>query len=291
MVAAKDGRSLGVAEWGDPHGAAVLSLHGTPGSRLTRLPDEDAVARAGIRLITYDRPGYGASDRAPGRRVVDCVDDVEAIVEALNISRFAIIGRSGGGSHALAVAARLPELVIRAECVVGAAPFDTPGLDWTGGMDPENVEEFAWAAAGEQVLARELGRVAAEDLERLKADPAQMFSPDWQLAEADRQILARTDIQQVFLEATREAFRTGVWGWVDDDLAFLDAWGFEVSEIAVPVTIRYGGQDVLVPAAHGRWLAEHVPGADVAVDEEAGHLVSPPVQLERMALLVAGLAP
>jgi pimeloyl-ACP methyl ester carboxylesterase len=290
-LTAADGRALGVAQWGDPEGTPVLSLHGTPGSRLSRLQDEDAVRRAGIRLITYDRPGYGASDRLPGRRVVDCVGDVEAIVDALNISWFAVIGRSGGGPHALAVAARLPERVTRAECVVGAAPFDAPGLDWTAGMDAENVEEFGWAARGEQVLHHELTRVAAADLERMKADPAQVFSDDWQLADADRQILARADIQQVLVEATREAYRPGVWGWVDDDLAFLDAWGFDVSEIRVPVTVRYGRLDVFVPAAHGWWLADHVPAADVAVDEEAGHLVSPELQLERMALLAAGLSP
>lgn len=291
VLTAGDGRSLGVAQWGDLDGTPVLSLHGTPGSRLTHPQNEDAVTRAGLRVITYDRPGYGASDRAPGRRVVDCVGDVETIVDALGIDRFAVIGRSGGGSHALAVAARLPQRVIRAECVVGAAPFDTPGLQWTGGMDPENVEEFAWAGQGEQVLHRELTRIAEEDLARLKADPAQAFSPDWHLAEADREILARTDVQQVFHEATQEAYRTGVWGWVDDDLAFLKPWGFEVGEIAVPVTIRFGRQDVLVPAAHGEWLGQNVPGADVAVDEEAGHLVSPELQLERMVLLAQGRGP
>ncbi|HST81463.1 MAG TPA: alpha/beta fold hydrolase [Kineosporiaceae bacterium] len=289
LVAAADGRSIGVAQWGDPRGTPVLSLHGTPGSRLSRPPDEQALRHAGIHLITYDRPGYGASDRAPGRRVVDCVGDVEAIIEALGIARFAVSGRSGGGPHALAVAARLPDRVALAECVVGAAPFDASGLDWTAGMDAENVEEFAWVRQGEQVLHRELARVAAADLERMTADPAKVFSDDWQLADADRQVLARSDVQRVWVEAMREAHRPGVWGWVDDDLAFLEPWGFDVNEIRVPVTVRYGRQDVLVPAAHGAWLADHVPGADVVVDDQAGHLVGPEVTLARMAVLAAGV--
>jgi pimeloyl-ACP methyl ester carboxylesterase len=220
---------------------------------------------------------------------VDCVGDVEAIVDALGISRFAVTGRSGGGPHALAVAARLPDRVALAECVVGVAPFDASGLDWTAGMDAENVEEFAWVRQGEQVLHRELARLAVTDLERMTADPARVFSDDWQLSDTDRQVLARSDVQQVWVEAMREACRPGVWGWVDDDLAFLDPWGFDVTEIQVPVTVRYGSQDVMVPAAHGAWLADNVPGADVVVDDQAGHLVDPEVILERMAVLAAGV--
>ncbi|MFI7541394.1 alpha/beta fold hydrolase [Actinoplanes sp. NPDC049599] len=284
-VTTPDGRTLGVARWGAPDGTPVLSLHGTPGSRLWRHPDEDAVRRAGINLITYDRPGYGASDRHPGRRVVDCVGDVAAVADALGISRFAVTGRSGGGPHALAVAARLPDRVTAAECVVGVAPFAAAGLDWTAGMDPENVTEFGWARQGEQVLHRELAALAAADLARMTADPAKVLADDWQLAAADRQVLARVDVQQVLVETVREAHRPGVHGWVDDDLAFLSPWGFEVTEIRVPVMVRYGRQDVMVPAAHGAWLAGHIPGASVAVDEQAGHLVRPEQFLDRITAL------
>ena len=287
-VKVADGRSLAVAQWGDPDGTPILSLHGTPGSRLLRPPDEDTIRRAKINLITYDRPGYGASDRVPGRRVVDCVADVEAIVDALGVSRFAVTGRSGGGPHALAMAARLPDRVAVAECVVGAAPFDTADLDWTAGMDEENVTEFGWARQGEQVLHQHLVPVAAADLQRMTADPAKVFSADWQLADADRQVLARDDVQRVLVEAVQEALRPGVWGWVDDDLAFLRPWGFAVTEIRVPVTIRYGSQDVFVPAAHGAWLAGHVPGAEVVVDDGAGHLTNPETVLERLTILAAG---
>jgi pimeloyl-ACP methyl ester carboxylesterase len=288
-LTAADGRTLGVAQWGDSAGAPILSLHGTPGSRLYRPPHEDALRRAGINLITYDRPGYGASDRAAGRRIVDCVSDVSAIVDALGIARFAVTGRSGGGPHALAVAARLPDRVALAECVVGAAPFDAPGLAWTEGMDAENVTEFGWALEGPEVLRRELTQVAADDLARMAADPAKIFSDDWQLAEADRQVLANVDVSRVAVEMMREALRPGVWGWVDDDLAFLSPWGFEVAEIRVPVTVRYGKQDVMVPATHGAWLADNVPGATVDVDDEAGHLAGPDVVLQRLILLAAGI--
>lgn len=286
-VTTRTGRTLGVAQWGDPTGIPILSLHGTPGSRLGRHPDEDAVSALGARVITYDRPGYGASDRHAGRRVVDCVSDVEAIADTLEINRFIVRGGSGGGPHALAVAARLPDRVIRAQCLVGTAPLDAAGLDWFAGMDPQNVQEFGWARQGEQVLHRELTQLAAEILERIAADPAKLLSDDWELDSADRDVLARPDVQRVAVEMVREAYRPGVWGWVDDDLAFVKPWGFDLSEITVPTEIGYGAKDVLVPAAHGAWLAEHVPGAQVFVEEDAGHLTDPDKTLESLRRLVA----
>ncbi|MEO7262107.1 MAG: alpha/beta hydrolase [Jatrophihabitantaceae bacterium] len=286
-ITASDGRSLGVAQWGDPEGSALFSLHGTPGSRFGRPPDEAGLERAGLRVVTYDRPGYGVSDRLPGRRVVDCAQDVATIADALGIGRFAVTGGSGGGPHALAVAARLGSRVTAAECRVGAAPFDAEGLDWWAGMDPKNVQEFGWAIEGEQVLHENLARLAQQDLARIAQDPSKILSDDWQLADADRDKLARPDVQLVFVEAMRGAFAAGAWGWVDDDLAFLTGWGFGLDEIDVPVTVRYGAQDVLVPAGHGDWLASHVPAATVVVHTEGGHLSDPDTQIEELRALVA----
>jgi pimeloyl-ACP methyl ester carboxylesterase len=216
---------------------------------------------------------------------VDCVTDVAAIADALGIERFAVTGGSGGGPHALAVAARLPERVLRARSVVGVAPFEAEGLDFYAGMDPENVKEFGLAEQGEAVLQPELERMAADGLERMAHDPSKVLSDDWELAEADRAVLADTRIQAVMGEMMREAYRNGVWGWVDDDLAFLRPWGFDVSEIRVPVEVRYGARDVLVPAAHGEWLARHVPNAEVTLVDHAGHLADPETTLRLLQTL------
>lgn len=286
-IPAADGRALGVAQWGAPDGTPVFTLHGTPGSRYGRHPDEDALVRAGLRVVTYDRPGYGISDRARARRVVDCAADVAAIADALGIERFAVTGGSGGGPHSLAVAARLGDRITAAECVVGVAPFRAEGLDWWAGMDPQNVQEFGWAVEGEQVLHDNLARQAEQDLGRIEQDPSKILSDDWQLADADRAKLARPDVQRVLVEAFRGAYAAGVWGWVDDDLAFLTDWGFSLDEITVPVTVRYGAQDVLVPAGHGDWLASHVPGAKVVVNTDGGHLTDPDTRVEELRALVA----
>jgi pimeloyl-ACP methyl ester carboxylesterase len=282
-----DGRTLCFAEWGDPAGFPVFSLHGTPGGRLNRHFDPSKYAEAGARVITYDRPGYGRSTRLPGRTVVDCVPDVAAIADQLGIARFAVTGGSGGGPHSLAVAARLGERVVRARCAVGVAPYQAEGLDFFVGMDAMNVTEFGWALEGEATLAPQLERELAEMAARVEADPATILG-DWKVDEADQKVLARADVGAVIREATADLAAGGVWGWVDDDLCFTKPWGFSIDEIRVPVEVRYGAKDTLVPAAHGAWLGERVPGASVVVETEEGHLGDPDQVVERMRWLVTG---
>jgi pimeloyl-ACP methyl ester carboxylesterase len=282
-----DGRSVAYAEWGDPGGVPVIALHGTPGGRLGRPPDEEKIRELGIRLITYDRAGYGWSDRHRGRRVVDCVGDVAAIADELGIDRFATMGGSGGGPHVLAVAARLGDRVIRAHCVVGLAPYGVDDLDFLDGMDPENVKEFGWALDGEERLIAEVPREAAELQARVQQDPAKILE-GFDLPEADLAVLADPRIQAVMRESPADMFANGAWGWIDDDLAFTWPWGFDLGEITVPVEVRFGSDDVLVPAAHGHWLAAHVPGATVNVTTGAGHMTSPDESIEQLRRLAFG---
>ena len=269
-VRAGDGRTLTFAEWGPSDGFPVFDLHGGPGSRLARFFDEEVYVELGARVITYDRPGYGGSDRKRGRQMADCVADVAVIAEQLDIARFAVTGGSVGGPHCLAVAAGLPERVTRASCVVGLAPFEAAGLDWLAGMDPMNVKEIEWALAGEDVLARELEREAAEMLAQVRSDPSTFLS-DWQLSESDRDKLAEREGYEVLRQTIEEAFRRGIWGYVDDTLCIVQPWGFDVSEIRVPTRIVYGRTDVLVPRQHGDWLARNVPEAEAVLRDE-GHM-------------------
>ena len=273
-----DGRVLAFAIWGDPSGFPVLTLHGTPGSRLERWPNEELYGNLGVCLVTHDRAGYGRSERRRGRSVADEVDDVVALADFLGFERFGVSGGSGGGPHALACAALLPDRVVRATCVVSIAPLGSSGLErdaWLAGMDPENVKEFGWAIAGEEVLTSELEREHAAMVQRVAADPTTVLG-DFELSESDRAQLARPEISQIIRESTPEQALNGVWGWVDDDLAFIRPWGFEVLEIVVPVLVWYGTTDVLVPPTHGEWLAANVPGCLVKTDDVAGHLGSDP---------------
>ena len=283
-VAAADGRTLAIAECGDPDAFPVFLLHGTPGSRFAGQGDASVYADARARVITYDRPGYGGSDRFRGRRVVDCVADVAAIADSLGIERFGVTGGSWGGPHSLAVAARLPERVTRAACVVGVAPFDMPGFDWFAGMDAVNIEEIRWALEGEDVLARELERMTTAWLKRLADDPSK--AGEVEFSDADRDVMANPERQAVERRMLNEAFRQGVWGYVDDALCLIQPWGFDVAEIRVPSRIDYGLTDVLVPHQHGEWLAHNVPNAEVVIDEQGGHFSAPDVVTERFGWLV-----
>ena len=163
-------------------------------------------ADLGVCFVTHDRAGYGRSDRNHGRRVVDEVADVRALADELGFDRFGLNGGSGGGPHVLACAALLPDRVVRAICDVGVAPLGSPGLEqdaWLAGMDPENLQEFGWALAGEDVLTRELQALQQQFEERARVDPSTVLQ-NLDMSESDRAELARSEIAQIIRESTFE---------------------------------------------------------------------------------------
>jgi pimeloyl-ACP methyl ester carboxylesterase len=269
-ITLRDGRTLAAAEWGDADGLPLISIHGTPGGRIGWWKDPTIYHRFGIRRITFDRAGYGDSTRKRGRSVVDAVDDVEQLAAALGIDRFVVSGGSGGGPHALAVAALLPYRVIRCQAAVSVAPYGLDDLDWIAGMTEGNVIEFNAAIKGEAALNELCTDLRLMSLKRLQENRVDWMGDDYELSDADRQQMAKHFVR------TRAHIANGLTGsadgWVDDNLAMVKPWGFDVAAIRVPVLLTYGRTDVLVPAAHGDWLAAHVPGAIAWVDDESGHL-------------------
>jgi pimeloyl-ACP methyl ester carboxylesterase len=268
-VRAPEGRTLRVHEGGDPHGVAIVVHHGTPSGGLLYPPHVEDAAGRGIRLVGYDRPGYGGSTPHPGRSVADAGADVEALVDALAIERFATYGASGGGPHALACGALLPDRCVAVATIASVGPYDADGLVWLEGMGEGNQREIAAALEGgetfEQFLVEEvesLGGVTADGL-------AQAMAPH--LSAVDAAVLTG-DLAAYFVSSFQDATRNGIAGWRDDDYAFLRPWGFELGDIRVPVLLRQGRQDLMVPFAHGAWLAERVPGVEAELSEEHGHL-------------------
>jgi len=260
-----DGRSLELHESGDPEGFPVIFHHGTPGAGLTY----PAWSTPGVRLVGYDRAGYGGSTRAPGRRIASVAADVLAIADALELDRFATWGISGGGPHALACGALCGDRVTAVASLAGIAPYPAEGLDWLAGMGQDNVDEFALTLEGE-----EASRPSAERNreEMLAATPEEIFAVfDSLLGDADRAALTG-ELAAFMHEGTAHGLAHGVDGWLDDDLAFVQPWGFELDAIACPVLVVQGGDDRFVPRAHGEWLAAHLPGAEAWIDDENGHL-------------------
>jgi pimeloyl-ACP methyl ester carboxylesterase len=264
-----DGRVLHAYDAGDPHGELVLVHHGTPCSGiLARWWADDAAAR-GLRLVGYDRPGFGGSDRRPGRSVADVAADAATIADALSAPRFRTWGVSGGGPHALACAALLPDRVIAAATVASVAPFGADGLDWFAGMGQDNVDEFGAALAGEGELRPYLANASAE----LVAAGRQG------LVEAFGSIVSPVDVAVLTGEVGEFVHawlvggqRAGYEGWLDDDLAFVRDWGFDLAGIRVPVLLLQGREDLMVPFAHGEWLASRVPTVQTRLTDDDGHL-------------------
>jgi pimeloyl-ACP methyl ester carboxylesterase len=278
-----DGRILCVLEQGDPDGRAVVVSHGTPSSRvLWRGLIEDAEQR-GIRLLGYDRPGYGGSDPHPGRTAADAAGDVAAIADALGIDRLAVEGGSGGGPHALACAALLPDRVVATASLAGVAPYPAEGLDWLDGMGQDNLDEFAATLAGRAPLERYL-REQADAM--LQAEPEAIGDALRSLLSPPDAAILTGEVAEFFHETTRVAISERLDGWIDDDFVFLNPWGFELEDIQTPVQLWHGGQDRFVPVAHGAWLAERIPGVDTRILQEDGHLT---IQLGRIGEVHAWL--
>ena len=229
-----------------------------------------AVAGRGWQLVTYSRPGYAGSTRHEGRSVADAAADVATILDSLGIDHFVTLGWSGGGPHALACAALLPERCDGAATLAGVAPYDAEGLDFLAGMGPENVEEFGAAARSRAELDAFLGTFAealADTTPEGLADSLGGLIDD-----VDRAALATGELAEMLATSVRRAVSAGIDGWRDDDLAFVRDWGFDLGAISVPVSVWQGAHDRMVPFAHGRWLAAHIPGAREHLYDDEGHL-------------------
>jgi pimeloyl-ACP methyl ester carboxylesterase len=217
---------------------------------------DESYERIGARVITYDRPGYGGSTRLPGRPVVQAAADVITIADALGFSEFAIAGVSGGGPHALAVAAQHGGRVARCATVVSLGPYGAADLDFFAGMSPEDQEAWHLAEQSADKLAARLLSDIAALVATLKAGVPMPDIGDW-----DRQML---------IEALGEASAQGAGGTIDELLAMLHPWGFDVADVAVPTRLMAAREDQAVPLSHGQWLARHISGA-VLEEVPGGH--------------------
>src|SRR5918994_867454 len=248
-----DGRTLHAYDTGahDANGRlAVFSHHGSPNIGAPPEPLFSVADRLGIRWVSYDRPGYGGSTPRPDRDVASTAADASAVVDALGIDRFAVMGHSGGGSHALACAALLPERVLGVVSVSGMAPFGAEGFE---GFGPGGAAQLR-AAAGRAVLEKHLAETDDE------AD----FTPEDEAALAGE--------WSWLIDVVRPALAGGMGGFIDDDLAGVGAWGFDPADVVAPALFQHGGRDRVVPTAHGEWLARHCPSAELRLYPQDGHI-------------------
>jgi pimeloyl-ACP methyl ester carboxylesterase len=252
-----DGRTLHAYDTGahDANGRlAVFWHHGSPNIGAPPEPLFSVADRLGIRWVSYDRPGYGGSTPRPDRDVASAAADSCTVADALSIDRFALMGHSGGGSHALACAALLQERVLGVVVVAGMAPFDAVGLDWFEGFGSAGVAELRAAAAGRAALEKHLA----------ESDEEPEFTPEDEAALAGE--------WSWFIDVVDSALAGGMGGFIDDDLASVGAWGFDPADVIAPALFVHGGRDRVAPAAHGEWLAHHSPSAELWLYPEDGHI-------------------
>lgn len=232
-VTTGDGRELCVTEGGDPAGRPVVYQMGTPSSRLIFPLHDKAARRAGVRLVSYDRPGYGGSTPRPGRTVADSADDVRAIADELGLGRFGLWGFSGGPPFALAAAAAMPERVTAAVALASPA--------WSLGLEED------YDAARQELLGQ--------------------TADDWRAALAPE----FAAFAEFAVETVQVALAEGPEGWREDELAMVGHWGYAFESIQVRVRIRHGRADRAVPVEHGELLGARIPGSELIVADEDGH--------------------
>jgi pimeloyl-ACP methyl ester carboxylesterase len=268
-AALPDGRILEYVADGPADGFPLVLHHGTPSGAVLYPALAETAGKRGLRTILPARPGYGGSTARPGRAVADVAADVAALLDGLGLDRFVTVGWSGGGPHALACAALLPDRCRAAATIAGVAPYDAAGLDWLAGMGAENLAEFGAAAAGAGELTAYLEREAS-GLAGVRGSDVAAALGDL-VSDVDKSA-ATGEFADYLAASFRAALSAGIAGWRDDDLAFLTGWGFGLDGFRVPVAIWQGDEDRMVPFDHGRWFATHVPGAAIHLEPGEGHL-------------------
>jgi pimeloyl-ACP methyl ester carboxylesterase len=262
----RDGRTLAWKEYGRADGKPVLQFQGTPGSRFSRHAHEDLYDRLGVRLIVFDRPGYGASSRLPQRGIAVIADDAAELLDHLGLGAVHTSGGSGGGPHVLAFAARHPERTQAVTVIVGGTPLeeeDVAGLI--------QINRDGWYAAHESWQA--LYDLLAPLRDEVLKDPLAGFKGLMEAAPpSDKAVMEDPEWQRVLVESVTEAFRPGAEGWVDEGMALTRDWDFDVAEVRSSVTWWHGDHDANAPLAPVHRLIERMPGVDLRVWTDAGHL-------------------
>jgi pimeloyl-ACP methyl ester carboxylesterase len=233
----------------------VLWHHGTPNIGAPPEPLFEAARSLGIRWIGYDRPGYGGSAPYRGATVASAAADARQVADQLGIGRFAVFGHSGGGPRALACGALIPDRVFAVVSISSPAPWPAEGLDYFAGMSDGIERELRAATRGGAELEEVL---AANEFDPQSFIPADYAALDGNWAWFNGIVQAST--------------ANGLDGMVEDDVAAMAPWGFDLTEIAAPTLIMHGTDDRMVPSSHAEWLAAHCPAAELRLEPSAGHI-------------------
>lgn len=267
QILLRDGRTLDLLDNHHKSEAAVLFHHGTPGNSTSWSDWIGEFSGGPVRAIAASRPGYGHSDRHAGRKVVDVVDDLSQMLDEFDIEEFVSVGWSGGGPHALAMS--LDKRCVGVITLAGVGKYGQSDLDFLDGMGPENIDEFGVAMQGEESLRSWMNANALDMQQVTGAGLREAFGG--LVGNADKKVLSG-EFADEMAAGMRRALTRGFDGWIDDDLAFVQDWGFSLNEIKIPVQIWQGDDDFMVPHSHSRWLASQIPTSELKFVPKNGHI-------------------
>jgi pimeloyl-ACP methyl ester carboxylesterase len=286
LLTLPDGRTLEVATLGEPSGATVLFHHGTPGSANLVKMLAPLVEDGSVFIVTTSRAGYGKSTRLEGRDVASVVSDSRCALDALGRGEYVVVGWSGGGPHALACAALDAPRCRAAWSLAGVVPTNLD-FDWTEGMGPENVEEFALAKEGGPEYEAQIAAYGEAFAAATKDDVVALFGG--LLSEPDKAVFEPEERREAFAASLHQGFEFGSDGYYDDDAAMMSEWGFDPTTITVPVSVWFGDHDLMVPQTHGRWLGKNLPTATTHFFEGDGHVSLIVNHLDELAAEIAAV--
>lgn len=278
------GRKLGVAEFGTEDGLPVLWFHGTPGGRRqVPLSARIHARKKGLRLIAVERPGIGDSTPHLYDNISGWAEDIERLADDLELPRFGLVGLSGGGPYVLACAHHMPDRVIGAAIFGGVAP--TLGSEAEeGGLAGKAVPVERWLT----LLRKPLGVFLSKAIQVLHplADPifdaVVKYGP-----ESEASMLGDLELRAIFVDDILLGSRVGLHSVISDIILFARPWGFSIGDIRVPVHFWQGTQDPLVPVQHAQAQASRIPGAEVTICDDAGHLAGLGYATEALDFILA----
>ncbi len=266
VLTLRDGRELAWRWWGEPDGAPVLRIQGTPSSRLQRNPNPNIQRELGARYLMADRPGYGRSTRKPGRGIADIADDYIELLDAHGLGRVPAMGTSGGGPHVLALAARYPERVSAAAVIVGGTPLVPEEVSQMVGVNARGyaLAEQGWKPLHEFLVEVRKRLLSEEGMQGVLSDaPA-----------SDRVIMSDPVWQRLSRENIAETLRQGAEGWTDESIAMHARWDFDPSEAQTSVTWWHGDDDMNAPLSAARRVVATLPRVELRLWHGEGHFAS-----------------
>jgi pimeloyl-ACP methyl ester carboxylesterase len=265
-----DGRSIEYIDNGVSSKSALILHHGTPTSMTVWGTWLAAAAEKGIRAIACTRPGYAGSDRKVGHRVIDANDDLGEILNQLNIENFVSVGWSGGGPYALA--SGLLKRCTGVQLIASVSPYDAEDFDWFQDQTPEMIEEVKISAKSlEDCITFKEGYYT-----ELRDMTAEQFLVEYEKRSSFKAFeAAYREFSKDLSFSMHDALRDSVFGYGDDEYAFLRNWGFETKDIQVPVGIWQGLDDKSVSPHMARWLNANIlnPTLELLEDQHHGSIM------------------